>query len=101
MQILNKPSVVIRDDEYWIKRRAKENFKREKKEALAQLKIELYNLAKPLRFSNCHAASVKLIKNEIIVLKQLGQRENEILRWQWVLSSCKELIEEIKTIEAS
>ena len=77
--------MMTRDDAYWIKRKAKEKLKREKKEALAQLKIELYNLAKPLRFSNCHTASVKLIKNELIVLKQLGQRENEILRWQWAL----------------
>ena len=68
---------------------------------LKELKTELYNIAKPLRYSNCHAASALLIQNEIIVLRSLEQtqeRDNKILRWKWALSACKAIQREIESL---
>ena len=81
---------------------------------LEQLQAELYNIAKPLRSSNNHAPSETLIENEIIMIRHMqknsdyGRIDNQkadydqqILRWKWALSSCKELRREINDIDAA
>ena len=81
---------------------------------LEQLKTELYNIAAPLRSSNNHARSEMLIENEIMMINhmrkkseygrtgnQIADYDQQILRWKWALSSCKELRREINDIEAA